>query len=199
MPTNLHLGCLDKAIDGWTNTDITPHIFVARMPGAARLLRAARLMKADRFEQHQHGVFERVRYLNVGRRFPMADQSVDNVFSAHMLEHLPRAAAANCMREVHRVLKSGGILRVSIPDLDKVVASYDRAHPEKLLTAIYEPGHRLSKNSHHWMYNEHSLGRLLRDAGFSEVYRCELGQGRCPDLDRLDDRPETSLFMEAVK
>jgi hypothetical protein len=38
MP-NLHLGCLDRPVDGWVNTDITPHIFVARIPLAARILR----------------------------------------------------------------------------------------------------------------------------------------------------------------
>ena len=49
------------------------------------------------------------------------------------------------------------------------------------------------------MYNEHSMGRLLRDAGFSEVDRCGFQQGRCPDLDKLDNRPEMSLFMEGTK
>jgi hypothetical protein len=40
---------------------------------------------------------------------------------------------------------------------------------------------------------------LLREAGFSEVQRCRYREGRCPDLDRLDNRPEETLFMEAVK
>ena len=52
---NLNLGCFDQSLDGWINTDITPHIFVAKVPGAARLIRSLGRMTAERYEQHQRG------------------------------------------------------------------------------------------------------------------------------------------------
>jgi hypothetical protein len=44
--------------------------------------------------------------------------------------------------------------------------------------------------------NERSLGERLAAAGFTDVRRCCYQQGRCPDVERIDSRPE-SLFMEA--
>ncbi len=164
---NLNLGCFDQSVDGWVNTDITPHIFVAKVPGAALLLRRLGRMTAERYEQHERGVFDHVKYLNLGRRFPFADDSVDNAFSAHVFEHLYRDHAVSCAREICRVLKPGGVFRVSVPDLDLAVSAYDTRKPEVLLDLIYESSQPDDKNRHHWMYNEHSMGRLLREAGFS--------------------------------
>ena len=196
---NLNLGCFDQSVDGWVNTDITPHIFVAKVPGAALLLRRLGRMTAERYEQHQRGVFDHVKYLNLGKRFPFADDSFDNAFSAHVFEHLYRDHAVSCAREICRVLRPGGVFRVSVPDLDLAVSAYDTRKPEVLLDLIYESSQPGDKNRHHWMYNEHSMGRLLRDAGFSEINRCGFRQGLCPDLDKLDNRPEMSLFMEGTK
>jgi hypothetical protein len=51
---------------------------------------------------------------------------------------------------------------------------------------------------HWWHYNARSLEALLRRIGFGEVVQCEYRQGRCPDLERIDNRPG-SLFMEGVR
>jgi predicted SAM-dependent methyltransferase len=196
---NLHIGCLATGMPGWENTDITPHIFVARVPGAARLLRALRLMTEQRYQEHRHGVYSRVSYLNAGKKFPYPAGTFDNVFSCHMLEHLYRAEAENCAHEVYRVLKPGGVFRVVVPDLDIYVRAYDERHPEALLQKIYENTQKRDKNRHHWMYTASSLKRLLTDAGFTTIERCSYRKGRCPDLDKLDSRPDESLFMEGVK
>ena len=34
----LHLGAFDCSQAGWVNTDITPHFFVAKIPGLAALI-----------------------------------------------------------------------------------------------------------------------------------------------------------------
>jgi hypothetical protein len=44
----LHLGCFDQVLPGWVNTDITPHIFIARLPGLAVALRRAGFRQAYR-------------------------------------------------------------------------------------------------------------------------------------------------------
>ncbi len=196
---NLHLGCFNQPIPGWINTDITPHLFVARLPGAARLIRKLGKMTEERYQQHLLGVFDDIKYVNLGRRFPFDDNSFENVFSAHVLEHLHPPQAINCVKEVYRVIKSGGVFRVSVPDLDLAIRDYDPKNPDKLLQIMYTEYQSKDKNRHHWMYNEHNLGQLLRDAGFHEVERCEYRQGRCVDVEQIDNRPDVSLFMEALK
>lgn len=196
---NLNLGGFSSGAPGWENTDITPHIFVARVPGAARVLRRLGLITSERYHEHRQGAYARTRYLNAARRFPYPDASFDNVFSSHMLEHLYKDQAERCVREVHRVLKPGGVLRIVVPDLDKLVRAYDETRPEAMLQKIYENTQPRDKNRHHWMYTASSLARVLADAGFSTIERVDYRRGRCPDLELLDNRPDESLFMEAVR
>jgi hypothetical protein len=64
---------------------------------------------------------------------------------------------------------------------------------------VYKNFHLANKNRHHWMYNERNLTRLLETAGFTKTARCTYHQGRCADLDKLDNRPEGTLLMEAYR
>ena len=194
----LHLGCFDAPMDGWVNTDITPHIWISRIPFAARALSLVGKMPPERLHQHRNGIFRRVTYLNVARNFPYRSESFRAVFTCHMLEHLYPPVAKHCMRECHRVLCPGGVLRIVIPDLDRMVSKYDPASPTPFLQNIFEYGRGLEKNSHHWHYNYCSLKAALLDAGFSRVERRDFQVGECPDVKKLDRRPE-SLFAEAYK
>lgn len=199
-PARLHLGCFDCIVPGWVNTDITPHIWVARIPFAARLLFGLGRITAERYEQHRRGLFKRVRYLDATKRFPYPDESFDVVFSSHFLEHLFPDEAAFCLTETYRVLRSGGVCRVVVPDLDKIISEYSPDAPEGFLKRTFEFSDRKSiKNVHHWHYNEHSLRSLLSNIGFRLTRRCAYGEGLCPDLELLDNRPEESLYVEAVK
>ena len=75
---------------------------------------------------------------------------------------------------------------------------YDAEHADGFVGAMFEPTQSRNKNKHHWMYNEISLGELLRRVGFSEVYRCQYRKGRRPNVEVIDNRPD-SLFMEGIK
>ncbi|MEL6376928.1 MAG: methyltransferase domain-containing protein [Pseudomonadota bacterium] len=52
------------------------------------------------------------------------DNSVDYIEHHHMLEHLSLEDAPNALQEWYRVLKPGGFLVISCPDLRKVMWSY---------------------------------------------------------------------------
>jgi predicted SAM-dependent methyltransferase len=192
----LHVGAFDHIIPGWINTDITPHLVVARVPGLAWMLRLAGMMSDQRYAQHCAGVFRQLRHLDVSRRFPWRDAALDAVYSSHLLEHLFPDEARHCLREMRRVLKPGGVCRLAVPDLDALVRAYAPADPEPFLDAIFEGRHKRDKNRHHWHYNEALLRRTLLESGFTEVRRCGYRQGRCPDVERADTRAE-SLFMES--
>jgi SAM-dependent methyltransferase len=194
----LHLGAFDHVVDGWINTDITPHIRVARLPGAAFLLRSLGLMSRSRYAQHRQGIFGKLCFLDVSRRFPWPDATAEAAYCSHLLEHLYREDARNCMAEVFRVLQPGGIFRIAVPDLDALVRAYDPSKPEAFLDPIFEIRQSRDKNRHHWHYNETSLRALLLEIGFSSVVRFQYREGRCPDVGVLDTRPE-SLFVEATK
>ena len=194
----LHLGCFDQVHKGWVNTDITPHIWIAKVPFLPEILHKLGYLTAQRLKQHKQGIFRQIRRLDLTKRFPYANGEFAAAFSSHVIEHLYYNEAVSTLKEVHRVLMPGGIFRVAVPDLDRCVAEYDSTHPDNFCSAVFESKQARDKNQHHWMYNETSMGKLLHDVGFREVYRCKYQQGKSPDVDKIDNRPE-SLFMEAVK
>jgi hypothetical protein len=195
----LHLGCFDAPAEGWVNTDITPHIWISRVPLAARTLHLLGKISSRRFAQHRSGVFQKLTYLNVADDFPFRANSIHAIFSCHLLEHLYPRVAIHCLQECHRVLCAGGVLRVTIPDLDKLVAGYDSLSPDQFLESVFQYGSGPGdKNSRHWHYNFNSLKSLLLNVGFSRAERRDFRVGDCPDVEKMDARPE-SLFVEAYK
>ncbi|MCL5784308.1 MAG: methyltransferase domain-containing protein [Patescibacteria group bacterium] len=54
----------------------------------------------------------------------------------------------------------------------------------------------LRGSKHRWMYDESSLAAMCMSSGFEEVKRYNFREGKCPDLEFLDNRPD-SLFIEA--
>src|SRR5437870_111418 len=55
-----------------------------------------------------------------------ADESFDFVYSYAVFQHIPsREVVMNYLREAHRVLKPGGVLRVQLNGLDQTARTYD--------------------------------------------------------------------------
>lgn len=200
LPRRLHLGAFDQVQAGWVNTDITPHLFVARVPGLPWLLRRLGVLGQERYAAYRAGKYRALRYLDVTRRFRFPDSSFECVYASHLLEHLEPDVAERMLREVHRVLRPGGIVRLAVPDLDAVVAHYDPADPESFLSGIYEAhsARRSGSSRHRWQYNAGSLEALLRRVGFGQIERREYREGRCPDVETIETR-RWSLFMEAAR
>lgn len=259
-PALLNLGCGSFVHDDWTNVDFfSPN--------------------------------EKVISHNLLRGVPFASDSFDAVYHSHVLEHFEKRDAFAFIEECFRVLKSGGVLRIVVPDLEGIASEYmhwlelalegsakakqnyewitielldqlarDSAggemakrlmcddienmdyimrrigvdikdslrersapvtqrpsHRTRLLAllkrlfgrhfAYYRIGKfRMSGESHKWMYDRFSLGKLLRSVGFVEVHQKSAHESNIPGFSRygLDvykgqKRGESSLFMEAVK
>lgn len=195
----LHIGCFDCPVEGWHNTDITPHIWITKIPYLSVLLHAIGKLDDRRLTQHRAGIFRKVHYLDLSKPMPYPENSFCAVFSSHVFEHLPRKVFARLLQELFRVLRPGGVMRVSVPDLDYFVQAYTSESADEFVKAVFEIDHSGDKNRHQWMYTECTLRKALEAAGFKNVKRCRYQEGECPDLNELDNRPEHSLFMEAVK
>lgn len=55
---------------------------------------------------------------------PFKDDSFDVVYNSHLLEHFPKKEAILFLKECFRVLKSGGIIRIAVPDLESIAKEY---------------------------------------------------------------------------
>ncbi len=61
---------------------------------------------------------------NFLKGIPLPDASADAIYCAAVLEHIERAEVPEFLAECHRVLKPGGIIRVSVPDFEAQARLY---------------------------------------------------------------------------
>jgi SAM-dependent methyltransferase len=146
------------------------------------------ILKKNRFIHH-----------DVAFGMPFEDQSVDYAFSSHVLEHLRKEDAEQLLRDVFRVLKSGGYVRSCVPDLAFAVSRYKAGDKEGFLGYFFGWPDAGSLAQHRYMYDYEMLKALLERIGFVSVTRCRFREGHTPDIAFLDNRPEETLFVEAMK
>jgi predicted SAM-dependent methyltransferase len=157
----------------------------------------------------------------VRRRIPLADGSLDGIFTEHCLEHIPYDDCAAVLRDFFRLLRSGGTVRVIVPDGGLYLDLYHRACTGEAVEFPYidEIGRRdLLKDmrygftpmmavnrifcsyGHLFTYDADTMGNLLRQAGFRDVARAAIRQGRsAPLLIDSEMRAPQSLVMEASR
>ena len=61
---------------------------------------------------------------NLLKGIPFKDNDFDVVYHSHLLEHFSKQDAIDFIKECHRVLKPGGIIRIATPNLEEIVNNY---------------------------------------------------------------------------
>lgn len=61
---------------------------------------------------------------NLLEGIPFEDGEFDAVYHSHVLEHFSKQDGKAFLCECYRVLKTGGVLRVAVPDLEQIVRHY---------------------------------------------------------------------------
>lgn len=123
----------------------------------------------------------------------------DGVFSEHALEHLYPVDAIRLVTEIFRTMKPGAVFRCVVPDLDKYLA-FEGVFGEKWRSQAEAIWSLTSNWGHMSTWNAELLIRILQEAGFIDIQKCEFMQGRDERL--LKDMPERaweSLYVEARK
>lgn len=57
--------------------------------------------------------------LDLTRLLPFDDESVDNIYACHLIEHFSRAEWLQASHDWYRVLKTGGTIEIRCPDIVK--------------------------------------------------------------------------------
>lgn len=73
-----------------------------------------------------HPVSSEVRAWDADDGLPFENGSVDGCYASHLLEHLSHEEARRLLLECFRVLRSGGVLRLAVPDLEAIAGEYLR-------------------------------------------------------------------------
>lgn len=136
------------------------------------------------------------------------DEYADLIYASHVLEHLSYHDVPRVLREWYRVLKKGGILRISVPDFDKIIKIYFAEQED--ITAIIGPlmgGQDHPFNFHKAVFNEKYLKELLLSSGYRQVRQWDPDRVEMHDFEDWASRPirigekkyPISLNIEAVK
>jgi len=94
----------------------------------------------------------------------------DLIYTSHTLEHVRVENLPETLLEWRRILKTGGVLRIAVPDFDKIILIYN--DNSRSIEAIWRPllgGQDYLLNSHYSVFNKAYLTDLLKQAGFEEI------------------------------
>lgn len=69
---------------------------------------------------------------DIAQTWPYEDESVDNIYACHVIEHLTRYEWEVTRKEIQRVLKDGGSIEIRVPDIEKVCTQL-LAEPNELI------------------------------------------------------------------
>jgi len=136
----VHIGCGPVNAPGFINVDAQPY-------------------------PHVHVVTERIEELSF-----LDDGTADLIYASHVVEHIPGAELARVLEGFRRKLKPGGVLRLSVPDFDGLLAIY--TDNDRDIAVIANPlmgGQRSRFDFHCSVFTRRSLTALLTAAGFRNV------------------------------
>jgi hypothetical protein len=148
--------------------------------------------------------------LNVNWGLPFQNGSTRFAYCSHLLEHLRYSDQAPVfVREVHRILENGGVVRFVVPDVGKLLTAYalrdkdfyaSRQEFYPLVEGFLRDGlatldylllfsgaaPQLLSYNHKFGYDSSTLRKLLIDAGFSSVTESSFQGSKHPEL-RVDN------------
>lgn len=140
---------------------------------------------------------------------PIESNSIDYAVSIHALQEVAYPELVPTLCELRRVLRPGAPLRLVLPDLNKAIAAYQRGDRDYFLIPDEEVTSLSSKMIVQLLWYGYSrtlftpelIEELLLKAGFRAAIHCLFGQTASPfeAIVELDNRPDESLFVEAVK
>ena len=150
------------------------------------------------------------------RRLPLTDGSVKAIRCEHFLEHLSvEDEVPELLRSCYRVLSSGGVLRIVVPDTKKYLLAYAsgdietwrdlgwdlNAMPAGFYTPLDAINHVFRQgHEHKYAYDFNTLAERLRQAGFDQICQMRFGESHSSLLrDDLPNHKPYSLYVEAVR
>jgi len=173
----INIGCGDAILEGCVNSDVAP-----TFGGMIRLFKGRQAL-GDRV------------FINVLYSDKHLNSVADGIIFSHVLEHLPPHLAIPALKNIKKMLKPGGILRISVPDL----TLYDQPNiprNQNFKTRIIAKNSLIYGWGHKFMYNSDLLKALLGHCGFKKIQSVQANEGPLGHAD-FDRRKGETLYLLA--
>lgn len=114
--------------------------------------------------------FPSIHHITDIRSLPMfVNNSVSIVYASHVVEHIPRHELKTVIMEWHRILKEGGIFRMSVPNFDNLLQIYKASENQIESVIMQVMGQNPPYNNHYSIWNFNYAEKILKECGFKEV------------------------------
>jgi len=165
-----------------------------------------------------HGIY----FLDVTKRFPFEDSTFHYIHNEHLIEHLTYNGALRMLGECYRVLKPGGKIRISTPDIDTVLKlrtpekselqlKYIKWHMDHCLPEIgvykdiFVINSAFNNFGHRFLYDYETLQNSFKEVGYINISQCRPGESSDENLCGIDFRARdemtsfTNLILEGTR
>ncbi|WP_082970839.1 methyltransferase domain-containing protein [Mycobacterium sp. E3298] len=119
---------------------------------------------------------------DVSKPLPIPDEFVDTYQSEDVFEHIEYSKLPDTISEIYRILKKGGLFRLSLPDY-RCDVLYDRSVKDAMGNILFDPfgggaykrrpaifgKKKVVRGGHVWFPKFENVSRLLKDTKFSSV------------------------------
>jgi predicted SAM-dependent methyltransferase len=181
----VHLGCGNSLRQSWINVDCYPPTPV-------------------------DGCETLVTDMRVG--LPLADNSVDAIFSEHFLEHVPMdVVCERLLPECRRILAPGGAIRFGVPDAELWIEAYVAYRAtgqrskfiDEQSTAMSSLDSVARGSSHCALWDYETLSARFAEAGFVNLRKARAEDTLYDSFREMDQkdpwRVEQTVYIEGIK
>jgi predicted SAM-dependent methyltransferase len=218
VKVKLNLGCGSVRPKDWINIDSSITANIQKLPWIGKKI--TKLFNPVEYADTN------VTYMNVSKRWPYKDNSIDIVYASHLFEHLTLKGSSFFLKESFRTLKPDGIIRIVVPDLYQIAKKYIESYetdidgdPTKFIMWAINM-HREGQygdvgflkgialewqgypHQHKFMYDEKSLNLVLKNSGFVELHSHSYGKSNYIDtINDVEGSRELylSVYLEGKK
>lgn len=201
----LNLGCGSNTPPDWVNVDYALGARLVRLPFFNQVNDKLKLFHLDWDEN--------ICLHDLRKKFPWSDNTIAAIYSSHTLEHLSKEEGRFFLSECYRVMRRGGIIRLVVPDLHRIIRKYsekeiraddfiaslgvlnnkNKNFVKNIFTCLYHFPHRC-------MYDVETLVAVMSETGFHakgmEPFESEIEDIRAIEV---DDRARNAVIVEGRK
>ena len=201
LPLRINIASGIYVLPGYINYDNSINLLLVPLRGILRyVLSRPRMEGIESFYEAKKKADLFYRDCTKPLNFP--DNSVDEIYCSHFLEHVYRSEAVSIVKDFYRVVKKSGKLVIIVPDLEEYISQYleadnkqkraDQFIQKTLLIDSARPSFkevikhflRLGPN-HKWLYDADSMSTIVKECGFGDA--------------NSEKVPEESVKITAVK
>jgi predicted SAM-dependent methyltransferase len=128
--------------------------------------------------------------VDIEKPLPIESNTYDLIYMSHVLEHITWYKTIDVLKELLRILKSGGTIEIFVPDIDKIISAYQKGiipdewykYNEQKNPFLWFAGRLFTYGAHDTdfhraVFNKKHLQNCLEKAGFQDVMIIKVPRG----------------------